>query len=77
MSKFEIPENDRCDDPLGFNDNDSDKTDFNQSALKESEAKIERLTTLLAKLKKALEAQTARTNEKVLIHQRSSCHLAT
>lgn len=53
------------DDSLGFNDTDSDKTDFTRSGQKELETKIERLTTLLVKVKKALEIQTNKTNEKV------------
>ena len=67
MSKIEMTETDqKFDDPLGFNDNDSDKTDFNHSALKEYEAKIEKLTSLLAKMKKAMEMQTNKANEKVI-----------
>lgn len=74
MSTIELPEADaskteqtqaRPEDPLGFNDNDSDKTDGNQAAVKEYEVKIEKLTSLVSKMKKALELQTNKTNEKV------------
>lgn len=71
MSKADNIESEtKTEDAFVMNDNDSDKTDFNtNAALKESEAKIEKLTVLLAKLKKALENQTNKTNEKVNVFE--------